>query len=217
MQPDPVEIRVLGCLIEKQRTTPDAYPLTLNSLRLACNQSTGRDPVVSYDDGDVRGALDRLGRRGWTRNASWAGSRAMKYKQVAGEALSLSEPQLALLGVLMLRGPQTPGELKGRSERMHRFDSLDEVDAVLEGLIERELVARLPRRRGQKEERYAQLVGGGETEDAATAAPEPPPERAAPAPPGIPAPPEPDRVAALEERLARVEEELRVLREDLGA
>jgi uncharacterized protein len=217
MQPDPVEIRVLGCLIEKQRTTPDAYPLTLNSLRLACNQSTGRDPVVSYDDGDVRGALDRLGRRGWTRNASWAGSRAMKYKQVAGEALSLSEPQLALLGVLMLRGPQTPGELKGRSERMHRFDSLDDVDAVLEGLIERELVARLPRRRGQKEERYAQLVGGGETEDAATAAPEPPPERAAPAPPGIPAPPEPDRVAALEERLARVEEELRVLREDLGA
>src|SRR3954451_22663183 len=130
MQPDPIEIRVLGCLIEKQRTTPDAYPLTLNSLRLACNQSTGRDPVVSYEDSDVRGALERLGRRGWTRNASWAGSRAMKYKQVVNDALQLSEGQMALLGVLMLRGAQTPGELKGRSERMHRFGSLDEVDGA---------------------------------------------------------------------------------------
>ena len=206
MQPDPVEIRVLGCLIEKQRTTPDAYPLTLNSLRLACNQSTGRDPVVSYEDGDVRGALDRLGRRGWTRNASWAGSRAMKYKQVVGEALSLSEPQLALLGVLMLRGAQTPGELKARTERMHRFDSLDDVDAELDRLIERELAARLPRRPGQKEERFEQLLGGdGEAEES-------------PAPASVAAAePEPDRIGALERRVGRIEEELRALREDLGA
>ena len=222
MQPDPVEIRVLGCLIEKQRTTPDAYPLTLNSLRLACNQSTGRDPVVSYDDGDVRGALDRLGRRGWTRNASWAGSRAMKYKQVVNEALQLSEPEMALLGVLMLRGAQTPGELKARSERMHRFESLDAVDGALERLIERELVARLPRRPGQKEERFEQLLGGGddgevEVERVAPPASPPVPEAAA-APESAPAPPpEPDRVAALEERLARVEHELRALREELGA
>ena len=208
MGPDPIEIRVLGCLIEKQRATPDAYPLTLNSLRLACNQSTGRDPVVDYSDRDVRSALDRLGRRGWTRNASWSGSRAMKYKQVVNEALPLSEPQISLLGVLMLRGPQTPGELKGRSERLHRFGSLPEVEQTLDELIERELVARLPRRPGQKEERYAQRLGGDEDEREA----EQPPIAAA-----APDPASPDRLAALEERLAAVEEEVRALREELGA
>jgi uncharacterized protein len=209
MGPDPIEIRVLGCLIEKQRATPDAYPLTLNSLRLACNQSTGRDPVVDYSDADVRSALDRLGRRGWTRNASWAGSRAMKYKQVVNEALRLSEPQISLLAVLMLRGPQTPGELKGRSERLHHFGSLPEVEQTLDELLERELVARLPRRPGQKEERYAQLLGGDQGEPAA----EEEPHVAAAAP--HPAPP--DRLAAFEERLAAVEEEVRALREELGA
>jgi hypothetical protein len=209
MQADSIEIRVLGCLIEKQRTTPDAYPLTLNSLRLACNQSTGRDPVVSYADADVRGALDRLGRRGWTRNASWAGSRAMKYKQVVNEALQLSEEEMALLGVLMLRGPQTPGELKGRSERMHRFASLDEVEGVLDGLIERELVERLPRRPGQKEERFRQVVGGDEDGGRSTVDSRQEPAPATPGPP--------DRIAALEERLSHVEEELRALRAELGA
>jgi uncharacterized protein YceH (UPF0502 family) len=213
MEPDPVEIRVLGCLIEKQRTTPDAYPLTLNSLRLACNQSTGRDPVVAYGDGDVRGALERLGRRGWTRNASWAGSRSMKYKQVANEALRLSEPQLALLGVLMLRGAQTPGELKSRSDRMHHFASLPEVESTLDELIERELVTRLPRRPGQKEERYEQLLGG---EDDSARASAPAPEAPALAP-VTPQPGEPDRLAALEQRLAAVEDELARLREELGA
>ena len=214
MEPDPVEIRVLGCLIEKQRTTPDAYPLTLNSLRLACNQSTGRDPVVTYGDGDVRGALERLGRRGWTRNASWAGSRSMKYKQVVNEALRLSEPQLALLGVLMLRGAQTPGELKSRSDRMHHFASLVEVEGTLDELIERELVTRLPRRPGQKEERYQQLLGG---DDDSAPAGAPAPEVPAPAP-VTPAPPgEPDRLDALEQRVAAVEDELARLREELGA
>jgi uncharacterized protein len=202
MRPDPIEIRVLGCLIEKQRATPDAYPLTLNSLRLACNQSTGRDPVVDYSDADVRSALDRLGRRGWTRNASWAGSRAMKYKQVVNEALRLSEPQISLLGVLMLRGAQTPGELKGRSERLHRFGSLPEVEETLNELIERELVARLPRRPGQKEERYAQLLGDEEEGEIST---EPP----------VQAPP--DRLGELERRLGAVEDELRALRQELGS
>jgi uncharacterized protein len=210
MQPSPEEIRVLGCLIEKQRTTPDQYPLTLNALRLACNQTTGRDPVVDYGDGDIRGALERLGRRGWTRNASWAGSRAMKYKQVVGEALRLSEPQLALLGVLMLRGAQTPGELKARSERLHRFASLPELEEVLGGLIERELVARLPRRPGQKEERYRQLLGGDEEEEETAAT-------AVPAPAAAPPAQEPDRLAELERRLAALEDEVRGLREELGA
>jgi len=128
VDPDPVEIRVLGCLVEKQRTTPDAYPLTLNSLRLACNQSTNRDPVVDYGDSEIRAALERLGRRGWTRMASWGG-RSVKYRHLLGDALGLSREQVALLAVLMLRGPQTPGELKGRSERLHTFGSLAEVRA----------------------------------------------------------------------------------------
>jgi uncharacterized protein YceH (UPF0502 family) len=165
---DPVEIRVLGCLIEKQRTTPDVYPLSLNSLRAACNQTTNRDPVVAYDEVTIRDALRRLHQRQWARLASGAGSRAVKYRHLLDEALELSEPELAVLGVLMLRGPQTPGELKARTERMHPFASLAELHETLDGLIQRELVARLPRRPGQKEERYAQLLGG-EDADAAHA------------------------------------------------
>jgi uncharacterized protein YceH (UPF0502 family) len=155
---DPVEIRVLGCLIEKQRTTPDAYPLTLNSLRLACNQSTNRDPVVDYDESTIRAALERLSRKGWTRLASGAGSRAAKYRHLLDDAIGLSGEDISVLAVLMLRGAQTPGELKQRTERLHAFGSLDEVVAVLERLSERELVARTARRPGQKEERYAQLL-----------------------------------------------------------
>src|SRR5918995_5640254 len=122
MEPDAVEIRVLGCLIEKQRTTPDAYPLSLNALRLACNQSTNRDPVVDYDKRTIKAALDRMSSRGWTRFASGASSRALKYRHLLDEALSLSDEELAVLAVLMLRGPQTLGELKQRSERIQRFD-----------------------------------------------------------------------------------------------
>ncbi len=124
MEPDVVEIRVLGCLIEKQRTTPDAYPLSLNALRLACNQSTNRSPVVDYDEGVIKDALQRTYRRGWTRLTSGHGSRAAKYRHLLDEALGLAPDELALLGVLMLRGAQTPGELKQRSERLHRFDDL---------------------------------------------------------------------------------------------
>jgi uncharacterized protein len=157
---DAVEIRVLGCLIEKQRTTPDQYPLSLNALRLACNQATNRDPVVEYDERMIKAALDRMSHRGWTRFASGASSRALKYRHLLDEALSLSDGELAVLAVLMLRGAQTPGELKQRTERMHRFDSPAEVVQTLEALAERELVRRLERRPGQKEERYVQLVGG---------------------------------------------------------
>jgi uncharacterized protein YceH (UPF0502 family) len=162
---DPVEIRVLGCLIEKQRTTPDVYPLSLNSLRAACNQTTNRDPVVAYDEVTIRDALRRLHQRQWARLASGAGSRAVKYRHLLDEALELSEQDLAVLGVLMLRGAQTPGELKARTERMHPFASLAELHETLDGLIQRELVARLPRRPGQKEERYAQLLGGDEADE----------------------------------------------------
>jgi uncharacterized protein len=154
------EIRVLGCLLEKQRVTPDVYPLSLNSLRLACNQSTNRDPVVSYDEAALRDALHRLERRGWVRLASGAGSRAAKYRHLLAEALPMGDDEQAVMCVLMLRGPQTPGELKQRTERMHPFVDLGGVHETLERLIGRDLVAVQPRRPGQKEERYLQLLGG---------------------------------------------------------
>jgi len=162
---DAVEIRVLGCLIEKQRTTPDQYPLSLNALRHACNQTTNRDPVVEYDERMIKAALDRMSNRGWTRFASGASSRALKYRHLLNEALGLSDAELAVLAVLMLRGPQTPGELKQRTERMQRFDSPADVVHTLDGLAERELVHRLERRPGQKEERYEQLLGGRAVEE----------------------------------------------------
>ena len=118
------EIRVLGCLLEKQRTTPDQYPLSLNALRLACNQSTNREPVVEYDDAILRDALHRLERRGYTRFASGAGSRTPKYRHLLEEALPMASDEQAVMCVLMLRGPQTPGELKQRAERMHSFGEL---------------------------------------------------------------------------------------------
>jgi uncharacterized protein len=156
------ETRVLGCLLEKQRTTPDAYPLSLNALRLACNQSTNRDPVVEYDDAIIRDALHHLERRGYTRLASGAGSRAAKYRHLLADALPMSSAEQAVICVLMLRGPQTPGELKQRTERMHAFAELPDVHQTLSRLIERGLVARLERRPGHKEERYAQLLQDAE-------------------------------------------------------
>jgi uncharacterized protein YceH (UPF0502 family) len=204
---DAVEIRVLGCLIEKQRTTPDVYPLSLNALRAACNQSTNRDPVVDYDEPTIRAALERLSRRRWTRLASGHGSRAVKYRHLLDEALGLDGPSMALLGVLMLRGPQTLGELKQRSERLHAFGSLGAVAETLDALGERSLARRLPRRPGQKEERYEQLLGGEEDLE--------PPDR-----PVLPTAVPPaelgdSRLAAVEERLARLEREVAALREKL--
>jgi uncharacterized protein YceH (UPF0502 family) len=163
------ELRVLGCLIEKQRTTPDVYPLSLNALRAACNQTTNRDPVVEYDEDTVRAALRRLEQRRWVRLASGRGSRAVKFRHLLDEALGIGEPELALLAVLTLRGAQTAGELKARAERLHPFASLAEVDETLDRMIERELAVRLPRGPGQKEERYRQLLGG-EEETGTTAA-----------------------------------------------
>lgn len=163
--PTDVEIRVLGCLIEKQRATPDHYPLTLNSLRLACNQSTNRDPVVDYDEATIREALGRLGRRRWIRSASGHSSRVAKYRHLLEEELKLSAEEMSVLAVLMLRGEQTPGELKQRTERLFPFADLDAIHLELEGLIERGMVERLQRRPGQKEERYRQLLGGNEETD----------------------------------------------------
>jgi len=172
MDADPVEIRVLGCLIEKQRTTPDVYPLSLNALRLACNQATNREPVVDYDEATIRAALERLSRRGWTRLASGPGSRAAKYRHLLDDALGRVPSQIALLAVLMLRGPQTPGELKTRVERLYPFGSLDDVQKALDALAENELGRRLPRRPGQSQDRYEQLLGGG-VEEAEPASPPP--------------------------------------------
>jgi uncharacterized protein YceH (UPF0502 family) len=157
---DAVELRVLGCLIEKQRTTPDVYPLSLNALRLACNQSTNRDPVVDYDEPTIRQAVERLDRKRWARLASGPGSRAVKFRHLLDEALGLDGAEISLLAVLMLRGPQTPGELKQRTERLHPFASTPELEEALLRLAGRELVRRLDRRPGQKEERWEHLLGG---------------------------------------------------------
>jgi uncharacterized protein len=197
MEPDAVEIRVLGCLIEKQRTTPDVYPLTLNALRLACNQSTNRDPVVDYDENTIRSAIDRLVQRKWATLASWSNRRSMKYRHTLDGALGLDDAELALLDVLMLRGAQTPGELKARTERLHRFGEMEDLDGALERLIERQLAARLERRPGQREERYRHLLG---SEDDAAAVEEPPPSN-----------------DSFEQRFERLEQQLAELRTELQA
>lgn len=208
MEPDAVEIRVVACLVEKQRTTPDAYPLSLNSLRLACNQSTNRDPVVDFDEATVIEALKRLALRSWTRLASGAGSRARKYRHLLDEALDLDPGELALVAVLMLRGPQTPGELKQRSERLHRFPDLGAVQEALERLVEREYVVRHERRPGQKEDRYEQVLGGEEGAAAEAASGADPPATATP--PDSPSP-------TLEERLTEIERDLVSLRGEVTA
>jgi uncharacterized protein YceH (UPF0502 family) len=153
------EQRVLGCLIEKRWTTPDQYPLSLNGLRLACNQSTNRDPVTNYDEATVREAATGLSRYGLARLASGHGSRTIKYRHLGEEALGLSRDGLAVLAVLLLRGPQTPGELKARTERMASIGSLEDVESVLATLIERGYARRLERRPGQKEDRCEHLLG----------------------------------------------------------
>jgi uncharacterized protein len=214
-----VEIRVLGCLIEKQRTTPDVYPLTLNALRLACNQSTNRDPVVDYDEASIRAALERLSRRRLTRLTSGHSSRATKYRHMLDETLSLDVPQQSVLAVLMLRGPQTPGELRQRTERLHRFSDGDALDAVLDELAERELVERMERRPGQKEQRFRHLLAGDSEE------PETSPPASMPPPAPGPTGPEPpahvgsldgDRLERLEREVAELRAELHELRTQLG-
>jgi uncharacterized protein len=218
MEPDAVEIRVVGCLLEKQRTTPDAYPLSLNTLRLACNQATNRDPAVEYDEATVIEALRRTALRGWTRLASGAGSRARRYRHLLDEALGLDEAELSLLAVLMLRGIQTPGELKQRTDRLYGFADLTAVHETLERLIEGGHVARLERRPGQKETRFVQLLGGDGASSAENAAgpvaTSPGALSAGPAGPDQGSPD--DRLAQVERELAELREQVAQLREALG-
>ena len=169
--------------------------MTYSSRQSSPCPPTNRDPVVECDDGTIRSALDELSRRGWVRLASGPGSRAAKFRHLLSEALRVSDAEISLLAVLMLRGPQTPGELKQRTERLYAFEGLGAVEAVLQDLIGRELVARLQRRPGQKEERSGHLLGEAAAE----------PELAAPAQSG------------LEERVARLEEAVRALEERLAS
>lgn len=158
-----IEVRVLGALIEKAVTTPDHYPLSLNALTSACNQSSNRDPVVHYDEQTVADGLDSLCRRNLVHIVDRGDSRVTRYRHVAHETWGLNPAETAVMGVRMLRGPQTVGEIRTRSTRLHDFRSLDEVGVTLNALIAREpdpFVARLPRQPGQKEVRYAHLLAG---------------------------------------------------------
>ena len=158
------EGRVIGSLIEKQLTTPQQYPLSLNALVLACNQSSNRDPVVEFDERTVHDAVASLKTAGLVSFVYPSHGRSVtRYQQLLGEHLAITEQQLALLGVLLLRGPQTAGELRSRTERMCEFDSIAQVEAKLERLggLPEPLVARLSRRPGQKEERWVQLLTDG--------------------------------------------------------
>jgi hypothetical protein len=214
---DEVEIRVLGSLLEKQRLTPDVYPLTLNALRAACNQATSREPVVAYDDATIRTALERLASKRFTRLASGAGSRAPKYRHLLAETLGLGDAETALLALLMLRGPQTAAELRRRSERLHAFATAEAVTAALDSLTAQRLAVLLERRPGEKEARYAQVLGGAVERAAGT--PSAPP--APPAPSPTPLPPADgddlaDRVASLEAEVAALRAALDELRAELG-
>lgn len=202
----PTEIRVLGALIEKDATTPEYYPLSLNALVNACNQKSNRDPVMSLDEGAVRAALESLHNRGLAGPAGGADSRVTKYEHRIYEALKLSRPEVAILCELLLRGPQTPGELRGRAERMHRFESIDDVFGTLRRLIDREppLVRMLPRQPGTKESRYTHLLG--------TEIPAEITEQASPEP-GEPR--GPSRFETLEARIQDLEAQVENLRKQL--
>ena len=157
-----IELRVLGCLIEKQRTTPDQYPLSVNSLRLACNQSSNRDPVMSLDEDEVRDAVHSLSSAGWVRLASGTGSRAAKYRQLFDESLDLLPSESSLLAMLFLRGPQTVNEVRTRTARAHAFADNAQVAETLARLAETELVRELPRETGQRELRWTHLLAAEE-------------------------------------------------------
>ena len=202
MELTPVEIRVLGCLVEKEATTPEVYPLSTNSLRLACNQRSSRDPVVDYDEGEVTMALVSLRERGLARTVRGEGSRVYKHAHLLPSALGLDPEEVAVLSVLMLRGAQTAGELRTRTERQHLF-TVDEVEQVLQRLAGREppLVHLLPRQPGQREARWTHLLGA---ESAPT------PEATLPAP-EAPAGGLADEVAALRAELAELRARVDIL------
>ncbi len=199
------ELRVLGCLIEKEISTPSAYPLTLNALTNACNQKSNRAPVMNLDEKTVVRALDSLTDKKLANTFHGAGSRVAKYKHRFREMYETDDAETAVLCELMLRGPQTGGELRSRANRLHAFDSLEAVEETLNNLAERDhpLVTLLPRQPGRKESRYTQLL---------SEAPEPDEADVEPAPE-----PEPARQAAIaeDERFARIEQELETLRNEL--
>jgi uncharacterized protein YceH (UPF0502 family) len=202
---DPVEIRILGSLMEKQLSTPEYYPLTLNALVAATNQKSNRDPVMELSEADVQRALDRL----QDEKLVWRvmGGRAVRYDHNLDVLWHIDRREKALLTLLLLRGPQTPGELRGRSDRLHAFESVAEVEALLQEMARQHepLVRELPRRPGQKESRWAQLAGGAVAEaESAGEAPAPHSE------------PLSARVQRLEEQVAALTEELRALRQQLG-
>lgn len=202
---DATERRVLGCLIEKEATVPDTYPMTLKGLLAGCNQKNNREPVTDLDTFTVQRTLDELKARGVVRFVHPShGARSTKFRHVLDEALSLDPAELAIVAVLFLRGPQTLSELRTRTERAHAFDSLDEVEATLEALARRDtpMVVHLERQPGQKETRWMHLLGADDDEPF-VAAPDPVPVVDEPAP--APAPDLAERVAALEARLEAVE------------
>ncbi|HYP02587.1 MAG TPA: YceH family protein [Pyrinomonadaceae bacterium] len=204
---NPEEVRVVGALIEKQVTTPEYYPLTLNALRQACNQLSNREPVVSFDEKTVAWALESLRERKLVRVVTTADGRVPKYRHVLDEALGLKSPEMAVMCVLMLRGAQTVGEIRTRTERLYPFSALSFVETTLEDLMTRDvpLVLKLPRQSGQKESRYAHLLGG---------AVEVPTETEGGASPRVEAATR--EVRAESERIARLEEELRTVRAELA-
>jgi uncharacterized protein len=172
---NPTEVRVLGALIEKEITTPDYYPLSLNALLAACNQSSNRHPVVHYVEGEVGAAADTLREKGLVHLVDRGESRVVKYRHVLYEAMNLGRPAIAVMCVLLLRGPQTVGEIRTRSNRLYDFTSLEDVETTLNALMSGEapLIVRLPRQTGQKEVRYAHLLSGSVTVSDAEAESEP--------------------------------------------
>ncbi len=208
-----VEVRILGSLLEKEVTTPDNYPLSLNALLAACNQTTSREPVMRLDEDAVVHATVALRRRGLLRQIQPVGSRVTKFQHLLGDEMQLGRRELAVLGVLMLRGAQTPGELYARTERLEPFADLADLQGVLESLMVRQpepFVTRLPRRPGQKEVRYAHLLSGEPQADAPGTAEEP-------AAPTRRAVVEDDRVAALERTVEELRAEVAALRAELDA
>lgn len=209
------EARVVGCLVEKEATVPDAYPLSLHSLRSACNQTSSRDPIVAFDDLTVQRALDSLKQKGVVRFVHPShGERVTKFRHVAGEQYDLDPGELALVAVLLLRGPQTAGELRTRTERMHPFGSLGEVEDVLAALAERDapLTVELPRGPGQQQTRWVHQLCGPVDVDALAAATGP--ARASGG--GGVHPAAHDRVAALEAEVADLRGRLARLEAELG-
>jgi uncharacterized protein YceH (UPF0502 family) len=173
------EVRVLGALIEKEITTPDYYPLSLNALMAACNQSSNRHPVVHFEEGEVGAAADSLREKGLVHLVDRGESRVTKYRHVLYEAMNMGRPSIAVMCVLMLRGPQTVGEIRTRSNRLYDFTSLEDVETTLNSLMSGEspLIVRLPRQTGQKEVRYAHLLSGNVTHSESEEDTEPEPDR----------------------------------------